>query len=281
MMGQGEGRAQGSLHMDRCLRIVGLLLLATLSMRSPGIPAEPDAPAPATPAAEGQPDQLPPPLTHYKGREIAQTMHYLGAPWLVRESRQREEDCETLLEVLDVQPGQVICDLGCGNGFYSLKLARLTGKKGRVLAVDIQPEMLSLLEERAKEEDVANLEPILGTLIDPKLPAGTLDLVLLVDVYHELSHPEHVLRACRTALKPEGRLVLVEFRLEDPNVPIKLLHKMSKKQIMKELPPNGFKLVDQYDDLPWQHVMFFGRDDSFDPGPPASGPASEATQPVP
>jgi ubiquinone/menaquinone biosynthesis C-methylase UbiE len=127
--------------------------------------------------------------------------------------------------------------------------------------VDIQPEMLSLLSKRARAAGVDNIEPILGTLIDPKLPSESCDLILLVDVYHEFSHPEHMLKAMQQSLKPDGRLVLVEFRLEDPQVPIKLLHKMSKKQILKELPPNGYKLVDEYEKLPWQHVMFFGRDD--------------------
>jgi SAM-dependent methyltransferase len=219
-------------------------------------------------------EQLPPPLTHYKGREIAQTMHYLGAPWLVRESREREEECTTLLKCLNVRPGQTVCDLGCGNGFYTLELAKLVGPQGRVLAVDIQPEMLTLLRERAKEARIDNVEPILGTLIDPRLPEGELDLVLLVDVYHELSHPEHVLRAVRRSLKPAGRVVLVEFRLEDPEVPIKLLHKMSKRQIMKELPPNGFRLVEEFDKLPWQHVMFFERDDAVEVGEPIDGSTS-------
>ena len=210
-------------------------------------------------------EELPPALTQYKGRQIAQTMHYLGAPWLVRESRQREEDCETLLEVLDLQPGQVVCDMGCGNGFYTLKMAKLVGDQGRVLAVDIQPEMLSLLEKSAEAEKISNIEPVLGTLVDPHLPDESIDLILLVDVYHEFSHPEHMLKAMYKSLKPEGRLALVEFRLEDPEVPIKLLHKMSKKQILKELPPNGFKLVEQFDKLPWQHLMFFQRDDGPEP----------------
>ena len=202
-------------------------------------------------------DQLPPALTHYKGREIAQTMHFEGAPWLTRESRDREEDCNRMLASLKLKPGQVVCDLGCGNGFYTLRIAEEVGPQGKVLAVDIQPEMLTLLRERAKEANVTNVKPILGSLIDPKLPVGEADLILLVDVYHELSHPEHMLAAMRRALKPDGRLVLVEFRLEDPLVPIKLLHKMSKEQILKEIPPNGFKLVEEFDKLPWQHVMFF------------------------
>jgi ubiquinone/menaquinone biosynthesis C-methylase UbiE len=212
--------------------------------------------------AAGGDESIPPALKGYKGREIAVTMHYEGAPWLTRESREREEDCTTLLKALHVQKGQTVCDLGCGNGFYTLKLAELVGEQGKVLAVDIQPEMLTLLKERAKDAGDANIRPILGSLIDPKLPKGGVDLILLVDVYHEFSHPEHMLRAMREALKPDGRMVLVEFRLEDPKVPIKLLHKMTKKQIMKEIPPNGFKLVEQFDELPWQHVMFFARDDA-------------------
>lgn len=203
---------------------------------------------------------IPPPLKEYKGREIAQTMHYLGAPWLTRESREREEDCTTMLAALNVKPGDVVCDLGCGNGFYTLKLAKLAGEKGHVLAVDIQREMLGLLKDRAAEEKITIIEPILGTIVDPKLPNGAIDLVLLVDVYHEFSHPEQMLAAIRKSLKPTGRVALVEFRAEDPNVPIKPLHKMSKAQIMQEFPPNGFKLVEEFDKLPWQHLMFFQMD---------------------
>lgn len=201
-----------------------------------------------------------PPLTRYMGREIAQTMHYAGAPWLVRDSRQREEDCQMLLKALALEPGQTVCDMGCGNGFYTLELARRVGPEGKVYAVDIQPEMLHLLAERSRAEKIRNVKPVLGTLADPKLPAESLDLVLLVDVYHELSHPAEMLAAIRRSLKPHGRLVLAEFRLEDPQVPIKLLHKMSKAQIMKEIPPSGFKLVEEFDGLPWQHLMFFEPD---------------------
>jgi ubiquinone/menaquinone biosynthesis C-methylase UbiE len=217
--------------------------------------AEPNTGSPAKPAAK--PARISPPLTHYKGREIAQTMHYLGADWLVRESRQREEDCQLMLKSLDIKPGQTVCDMGCGNGFYTLQMAELVGPTGRVYAVDVQNEMLHMLAERARQAKIRNIKPVLGTLIDPKLPAAQLDLVLLVDVYHEFSHPEEMLRSIRASLKPHGRLALVEFRLEDPDVPIKLLHKMSKEQILKELPPNGLKLVDQFDGLPWQHLMFF------------------------
>src|SRR3954471_12400741 len=206
----------------------------------------------------------PPPQTEYKGREIAQTMHYLGAPWLTRESRDREEDCKTLLAALKLKPGDTVCDLGCGNGFYSVKIAKLVGERGRVIGVDIQREMLGFLKDKAAEEKLGNIEPLLGTVVDPKLKPGSVDLVLLVDVYHEFSNPEEMLAAIRKSLKPNGRVALAEFRAEDPKVPIKPLHKMTKAQIMKEFPPNGFKLVEEFDKLPWQHLMFFQRDDAPD-----------------
>ncbi|OYP39218.1 class I SAM-dependent methyltransferase [Rhodopirellula sp. MGV] len=196
-------------------------------------------------------------LPFYKGREIAQTMHYRGAPWLIRESRQREEDCQKMLENLGVKPGMTICDMGCGNGFYSLKLAEMVGEEGKVLAVDIQAEMLRLLKARAEEQGIDNIELILGDIDNPKLPEGKVDLVMCVDVYHEFSHPEEMLAGMRKALKPDGKIVLLEFRMEDPKVPIRTLHKMSKEQILKEYKANGFHLAKEFDDLPWQHMMFF------------------------
>ena len=198
----------------------------------------------------------------YHGRPIATTMHYTGAPWLVRESRQREEDCRRLLRELNVRRGQTVCDMGCGNGFYTLPIARLTGSEGKVYAVDIQPEMLTMLESRANEFGIENVETILSTQTDSQLPAGSIDLVLLVDVYHEFSHPKEMLQAIRKSLKINGRIALAEFRAEDPLVPIKPLHKMSKKQILKEFTANGFKLIREFDDLPWQHLMFFTRDNA-------------------
>jgi ubiquinone/menaquinone biosynthesis C-methylase UbiE len=200
-------------------------------------------------------------LVEYKGRVIAQTMHYSGAEWLIRDEREREERCSLMLANLGAKPGMTICDMGCGNGFYALQLAKIVGDQGQVLAVDIQPEMLALLRDRMDVDDVGNITPILGSLHDPRLPDASCDMILLVDVYHEFSHPEHMLAAMRQALKPEGLIVLVEFRTEDPKVPIKPEHKMSKKQIMKELPPNGYKLVKEFDGLPWQHMMFFAREE--------------------
>jgi ubiquinone/menaquinone biosynthesis C-methylase UbiE len=202
-------------------------------------------------------EPIPELLTHYMGREIAVTMHYTGAPWLMRDSRQREEDCEQLLKALNAKPGQVICDMGCGNGFYSLKLAEMVGPAGKVIAVDIQSEMLAMLRAAMRKQKVKNIRPLLGTPVDPRLEPNSVDLVLLVDVYHEFSYPEQMLAAIRKSLKPRGRVALVEFREEDPLVPIKPLHKMSKTQIMKEFPANRFRLVEEYDQLPWQHLMFF------------------------
>ncbi|MBU6308614.1 MAG: methyltransferase domain-containing protein [Planctomycetes bacterium] len=201
---------------------------------------------------------IPPAATHHRGREIAQTMHFTGAPWLVRESRQREEDCRLLLEALDVRPGQTICDMGCGNGFYTLELARRVGPTGAVYAVDIQPEMLRMLAEAAGREGLTNIRPVLGTAIDPRLPAGEIDLCLCVDVYHEFSHPDAMLARVRESLAAGGRLALVEFRGEDPAVPIKPLHKMTKAQIRLELEPAGYEVVGEFDRLPWQHLVFLG-----------------------
>ena len=218
--------------------------------------------------AEDAPGELdrksPPPLKVYEGRRIAQTMHYTGAEWLIRNEREREERCTLMWANLGVKAGMTVCDMGCGNGFHALRLARMVGKSGSVLGVDIQPEMLKLLQKRAAKARIRNVKPVLGTTWDPKLPEGKVDLILCVDVYHEFSHPEHMLAAMRKSLSPRGVVVLVEYRAEDPKVPIKPLHKMSKRQIMKELPRNGFKLVRQFDKLPWQHMMFFGRDPDFD-----------------
>lgn len=207
-------------------------------------------------------DALPAPLTHYRGREIAPTMSHLGAAWLTRDTREAEERAEEMLAALGLAAGQNVCDFGCGNGYHTLKMAEHVGPSGRVWAVDLQSEMLHLLDERAKAAGMANIVPVESTEINPKLPPASQDLVLLVDVYHELSYPEQVLAALRASLRPRGRLVLVEFREEDPLVPIKPLHKMSKAQILREILPNGFRLAEQYDKLPWQHLMAFVRDDA-------------------
>jgi len=232
-----------------CLVVVPGLAAAFAAGGDAGRPLAIDAAIDATAV-------IPPAATHHLGREIAQTMHFTGAPWLVRESRQREEDCRLLLEALDLEAGQTICDLGCGNGFYTLELARRVGPTGVVYAVDIQPEMLRMLAEAASREGLTNIRPVLGTAVDPRLPTAAVDLCLCVDVYHEFSHPEPMLARIRESLAAGGRLALVEFRGEDPAVPIKPLHKMTKQQIRRELDAAGFQVAGEFDRLPWQHLVF-------------------------
>jgi len=211
----------------------------------------------AAPQAPQDPEQTPAGRTHFLGRQIAQTMHWTGAPWLLRQTREDEENGAVLREWLAVLPGQVVCDLGCGNGYHTLPLARAVGKNGKVFAVDLQPQMLTLLRLRAERENLDNLEYVEATVSDPRLPPASCDLVLLVDVYHELSHPVRVMAAIRRALRPGGRLVLVEFRAEDASVPIKPEHKMTKAQVVLEMASHGFEAVDEFDGLPWQHAMAF------------------------
>jgi SAM-dependent methyltransferase len=233
-------------HRPRC-RVLVAAALALLGVAAPLRAQEPGTSTEALPA----------PLTEYMGRRIAPTMHWRGAEWLLRETRESEEHTARMLAALGVEPGDTVCDLGCGIGYLTLPLAGLVGAEGQVLAVDIQPEMLAGLRARLAESGVTNVRPVLGGLADPRLAPRSCDLVLMVDVYHELGYPEQVLAAVRRALKPDGRLVLVEFRAEDPEVPIKPEHKMSRKQVLRELGANGFRLESSFDQLPWQHLLGF------------------------
>jgi ubiquinone/menaquinone biosynthesis C-methylase UbiE len=200
----------------------------------------------------------PPALTEYMGRTIAQTMHWKGAEWLMRRVREEEEGPTMMREQLHVKPGMVVCDMGCGSGYHTLPLAKMVGDQGRVYAVDAQPEMIEMLKRNMERKKVKNIVPIKSLFYDPKLPPNTCDLILMVDVYHEFSHPVEMLAGMRAALKPAGQLVLAEYRAEDKNVPIKPEHKMSKEQIVKEMNANGFTLAREFEGLPWQHLMFFG-----------------------
>lgn len=202
------------------------------------------------------------------GRRIAPTMSHHGAAWLTRAERDEEENTQLLLEQLELHPGQTACDLGAGNGYHALRMARAVAPGGEVVAVDIQPEMLALLRGRARAAGIDNVKTIVGTRTDPELGTKRCDLILLVDVYHELSEPEAMLKAMKAALRPEGRIALVEFRAEDPAVPIKPLHKMSKAQMVAELASVGLVPVKSFDGLPWQHLVFF-----------APGMASAASSP--
>ena len=202
------------------------------------------------------PGQDPAPKT-YLGREIAQTMHWMGASWLIRHKRDQEEASMEMREQLMLKPGMVACDMGSGNGYHTIPMAKAVAPNGKVFASEIQQEMLTMLDERAKKEGINNIVPVLGTQTDAKLPDASCDLILLVDVYHEFSDPEPMLTAMKKALKPGGQIVLVEFRAEDESVPIKPEHKMSREQIMKEMTANGLRLSRSYDKLPWQHMLWF------------------------
>ncbi|MGD9902962.1 MAG: class I SAM-dependent methyltransferase [Vicinamibacterales bacterium] len=189
------------------------------------------------------------------GRVIAPVMGAAGAGWLERPEREAEEAPAKAIAALDIRPGQTVADLGAGSGYYTLRLARAVGPTGRVYATDIQPAMLDLLRANVARAGLDNVTAVLGTPDDPTLPAGVLDLAIMVDVYHELSAPQAFLRRLRTALKPGGRLVLLEFRKEDRRVPILEVHKMSVAEVRQELEAEGFRLTAVLDDLPWQHIL--------------------------
>ncbi len=197
----------------------------------------------------------------YMGREIAQVMGHQAAEWLERPEREKEEQPTKLIESLKVKPGEVIADIGAGSGYYAFRLSKLVGAKGKILAVDIQPEMLAIIRKKMKEQNVTNIEPIQGTITDPKLPANAVDTILMVDVYHEFDHPFEMTQAMVQALKPGGRMIFVEFRMEDPDVPIKLVHKMTQKQVIKEMEPHPLRWVKTLDVLPWQHIIIFEKKD--------------------
>jgi ubiquinone/menaquinone biosynthesis C-methylase UbiE len=190
-------------------------------------------------------------------RTPAPVMDASGAPWLIRPEREEEEKPEQLLEALKIRPGDVIADIGAGVGYFSLRLARRVGKTGKVLAVDIQQAMLDDLARSRDREGLQNIETILGTETDPRLLPNSIDLALLVDVYHEFSQPAAMMEKIRAALKTTGRLVLVEYRGEDPSVPIKPLHKMTERQVLEEIVPMGFRHLETLNILPRQHIVIF------------------------
>lgn len=194
----------------------------------------------------------------YMGREIAHVMGHLGADWLERPERQREERTDLLLAALDLKPTDVVADIGAGTGFFTFLMAPKV-PKGRVLAVDIQPEMIEYLNEGKVKRKAPNVQPVLGTESDPKLPANAVDLAILIDAYHEFSYPREMMQHIAQSLKPGGRVVLVEYRAEDPNVPIKELHKLSVAQATKEMRAVGLRLLRNDNRLPQQHILFFGQ----------------------
>jgi SAM-dependent methyltransferase len=222
-----------------------------------------DIPTPQTPDTAGYESRSPRDPSgigrYYLGRQIAHVMGHEGADWLERDDRREEEGTDLLLKELHLKPTDVVADLGAGTGFFSFRMAPLV-PQGKVLAEDIQPEMIAELNQRKAKNNMANVRPVLGTTTDPHLPASGVDLVLLVDAYHEFDHPREMGRAIRNALRPHtGRLALVEYRAEDPNVPIKPIHKMTVEQAKKEMSAVGLEFVEVRESLPQQHLMLFRR----------------------
>lgn len=193
----------------------------------------------------------------HQGREIAQVMTFHGAQWLERTERMEEERPDLVLAALELKPGMTVADIGAGTGYYSWRMAQSVGTGGTVYAVDIQPEMIKLLERQVARRGATNVKTVLGTVTDPRLPAGTLDLVIMVDVYHEFEFPYEMVAAITRALKPGGRLVFVEFRGNDRTVPIKPLHTMTEAQVRKEAALHPLAWVKTVGGLPWQHVIVF------------------------
>ena len=198
----------------------------------------------------GQPGRHP-----VSGRVLAPTMGVEGASWLDRPEREAEEAPSKAIAALKVQEGATVADVGAGSGYYTVRLAKVVGAEGRVFATDLQPAMLDLIRARLARDSLANVTLVQGRADDPLLPAATFDLILMVDVYHELAAPQVFVRRLKSALKPGGRLVLIEFRLEDPRVPIREVHKMSVAQVREELAADGFRVDQVIDVLPWQHII--------------------------
>lgn len=186
-------------------------------------------------------------------------MSYRGADWLTRPERIAEEQPDRMLAALHLAPGMTVADIGAGVGYHALRMSALVGPTGRVYATDIQAEMLAMLRRELEQRRITNVIPVLSGDTTTGLPRGSIDLALMVDVYHELGQPERFLAGLKEALKPEGRLALVEFRGEDPNVPIKEEHKMTAAQAIRELEAAGFVLVERQEFLPWQHILLFGQ----------------------
>jgi len=193
----------------------------------------------------------------YMGREIAHVMGHQAAGWLERPEREQEERTDLVVPVLKLKPGDVVADIGAGTGYYTRLLAKPIGTNGVVFAVEIQQEMLDILTNKLVSEKIFNVKPVLGTIKDPKLPRGAVDLILIVDVYHEFDFPFEMVEAMCQSLKPGGRIVFVEFRGEDPNVPIKLVHKMTEAQVRKEMSVHPLDWVETIGTLPQQHIIVF------------------------
>jgi ubiquinone/menaquinone biosynthesis C-methylase UbiE len=194
------------------------------------------------------------------GRRIAGVMGVSGAEWLERGERELEELPETAVDTLGLRPGMSVADVGAGSGYFTVRLAKRVGAAGKVYAVEVQPEMMTILRRKIASEKLGNVQTVLGTESDPKLPKNSIDLILLVDVYHEFSQPQNMLRRMKEALRNDGRLVLLEYRKEDPHIPIRSEHKMSVAEATAEVEAEGYKLEKVLKDLPRQHILIFRKD---------------------
>ena len=194
----------------------------------------------------------------YMGREIAHVMGHEGADWLERPERVSEEQPDRVVDAMQLKPTDVVADIGAGTGYFSIRIARKV-PQGQVIGEDIQPEMIDLMKENIAKAGLSNVHPLLGTTEDPHLPPGSVDKVLMVDAYHEFDMPKEMMTGVVRGLKPDGQVVFVEYRGEDPAVPILPHHKMTVAQLSAEMGAVGLHLVRQYEELPWQHVLFYGR----------------------
>jgi FkbM family methyltransferase len=226
---------------------------AAAQVAPPGLTGEPSAAARyvAVPASRDGIGK------RYMGREISGVMGWQGAGWLEREEREREERTDLLMSALALQSGMVVADVGAGTGYLARRMAKAVGASGKVLAVDVQPEMIQMLKQLAQQAKLPQIVPVQCSETDVGLPAGTVDLAIMVDVYHELAYPYEVLTSVIRALKPGGRVVFVEYRAEDPRVPIKELHKMSEAQIKREAAVHPLVWERTVATLPWQHMVVF------------------------
>jgi precorrin-6B methylase 2 len=231
-----------------------LLSVVAFLACSPAIPAQ------SHPGYETRADHDPDGIgKFYMGREIAYVMGPAGIAWLERPDREDEERPMEAIAALGIRPGQTVVDFGAGSGYFAFRMSPLVGAAGRVLAVDIEPAMLAEVSRRAADAKVTNVATVRSTSQSPNLPPESVDLLLMVDVYHELAFPYETLTGIRAALKPDGRIALVEYRKEDPAVPIKEVHKMSERQIIRELTAAGFKHVRTVKTLPLQHLVIFSK----------------------
>lgn len=269
-MGNTHSKA---LLIARLALVVGVLGLAgcprpeARNANAPSQPAAPDA-APDERGDQAAVDERDAPGYEFKqpsrdgtgkfylGREIAHVMGHQAIDWLERRSREREERTDLVVDAMGLRETDVVADIGAGSGYFTFRIAPRV-PKGRVIAVDIQQEMLDFIEEKNRQEHAGNIQPLLGAIDDTRLPAASVDVVLMVDAYHEFSHPWEMMRSIVRGLKPGGRVILLEYRGEDDAEPIKPLHKMTVEQVRREMEAVGLEWVETKDFLPWQHFLVF------------------------